>query len=90
MALTKAQLLEHALDSPALAAPPGVTHNFVNPSNLETAFYIELVICMTVSSLVVCMRIWTKARLIRKFGREDCKQSSILLRFLRVENSDKL
>lgn len=90
MAVTKAQLLEHALDLPALAAPPGITHNFVNPSNVYTVYLIDLVICMIVSSLVVCMRMWTKARLIRKFGREDCKQSIILFRFLRVGNSDQL
>lgn len=90
MAATKAQILELALDLPALAAPPGLTHNFVNPPNLKTAYYIDVAICMTVSSLVVCMRIWTKARLIRKFGREDCKQSSILFRFLRIANADKL
>ena len=89
MAATKAQLLEHKLNLPALAAPPGLTHKFVNPSNLETAYYIDVVLCMTVSSLVVCMRIWTKARLIRKFGREDCKQL-ILFRFLSSGNSDKL
>lgn len=74
MAATKSQLLEHALNLPALAAPPGLTHNFVNPSDLETTYYIDVVLCMTVSFLVVCMRMWTKARLIRNFGREDCKE----------------
>ena len=78
MAATKAQILENLLNSPALEAPPGLTHNFVNPPNLETAFYIDVVLSITISFLVVCIRIWTKARLIRKFGREDCKPPSIL------------
>lgn len=76
MAATKSLLLEHALNLPALAVPPGLTHNFVNPSDLETEFYIVMILCLTISSLVVCMRMWTKARLIRKFGREDCKELS--------------
>lgn len=77
MTATNSLLLEHILDLPALAAPPGLTHNFVNPPDLETEYHITLLLCMTISFLVVCMRIWTKARLIRKFGREDCKEISI-------------
>lgn len=77
MAATKSPLTEDVLNSPAMAAPPGLAYNFVNPPNLDTEYYIDLVICLTISFLVVCMRIWTKARLIRKFGREDCKESSI-------------
>lgn len=76
MAATKPQLYELVLDLPALAAPPGVTPNFINPSNLQTEHYIVLVLSLVLSSLVVCMRMWTKARLIRKFGREDCKELS--------------
>lgn len=61
------------LELPALIAPPGVKYNFVNPPNLRTEFYIDLILCLTISSLAVSMRVWTKARLIKKFGREDCK-----------------
>lgn len=64
------------LELPALSAPLGVKYNFVNPSNLQTEFYIDLVLCLTISSLAVGMRIWTKARLIKKFGKEDCKEFS--------------
>lgn len=77
MADSKSLFLEHVLNLPAMAAPAGVTHNFVNPSDLETEYYIDLGLCLAISSLVVCMRMWTKACLIRKFGREDCKQLSI-------------
>lgn len=90
MVVTKDQLLAVLLNSPALATPPRITLNFINLANLDTNYHIELVICMTGSLLVVCMRIWTKARLIRKFGREDYKIWSILFRFLRVGNSNKL
>lgn len=77
MATTNVLLLEQMLNLPALAAPPGLTHNFVDPSDLETETYIGLTLCFTVSLLVVCMRMWTKARLVRNFGREDCKKLSI-------------
>lgn len=78
MAATKPLPLELMLELPALIAPPGVKYNFANPSNLRTDFYIDLVLCLTISSLAVGMRVWTKARLIKKFGREDCKEFSIL------------
>ena len=65
------------LDLPALAAPPGLAHNFVNPSNMETEYYIVLILSLTISLLLVCMRMWTKAHLIQKFGREDCEELSI-------------
>lgn len=73
MAATKPVPLELMLELPALIAPPGVNYSFVNPPNLRTDFYIDLVLCLTISSLAVSMRVWTKARLIKKFGREDCK-----------------
>lgn len=77
MDATKHITLDHMLDLPALAAPPGLTHNFVNPSDMETEYYIALILSLTISILVVCMRMWTKAHLIQKVGREDCKELSI-------------
>ena len=68
------QLLQKALDGPAMAPPPGVKPNFVNPPNLEKEFYADLILCLTISVLVVCMRMWTKARLVRKVQIEDCKK----------------
>lgn len=68
------QLLQKALDGPAMTPPPGVKPNFVNPPNLEKEFYIDLILCLTISVLVVCMRMWTKARLVRKVQIEDCKK----------------
>ena len=67
------QLLQKALDGPAMAPPPGVKPNFVNPPNLEKELYIDLILCLTIAVLVVCMRMWTKARLMGKVQIEDCK-----------------
>lgn len=74
MAAIKPLPLELMLELPALIAPPGVRYSFANPPNMRTDFYIDLVLCLTISSLAVGMRVWTKARLIKKFEREDCKE----------------
>lgn len=67
------QLLQELLNGPAMAPPLGTKPNFVNPPNLEKEFYIDLILCLAISVLVVCMRIWTKARVMRKVQIEDCK-----------------
>lgn len=67
-------LLQKALDGPAMAPPPGIIPNYVDPPNLEKEFYIDLILCLTISVLVVSMRMWTKARLVRKVQIEDCKK----------------
>lgn len=51
MAATKSPLTEDVLNSPAMAAPPGLAYNFVNPPNLDTEYYIDLLICLTISSM---------------------------------------
>ena len=90
MAATKNILVNHMLDLPAMAAPPGLTHNDVNPPDMEAEYYIAVILSLTISLLVVCMRMWTKAQLIQKFGKEDCKKlfiSPIKLMKLRADDS---
>ena len=77
------------LDLPEMVAPPGLTHNFVNPEDMETEYYVAVILSLTISLLVVCMRKWTKAQLIQKFGKEDCKKlfiSPIRLMKLRADD----
>ena len=74
------QAIQSLLDLPAMAAPPGLKHNFVNPPTLRTEFYVDLTVCLIVSVVAVCIRMWTKARLIRKVNIEDCKDFFLLLR----------
>lgn len=69
------QLLQKLLNGPGMAPPPGVKPNFVNPPNLEKEFYIDLILCLTISVLVVAMRMWTKVRVMRKVMIEDCKRN---------------
>ena len=61
------------LDGPALAPPPGVKPNFVNPSNLA---HPELaVLQLAIATFVVVMRIYTKLGVLRKMQAEDCEYS---------------
>lgn len=59
-----------------MAVPPGLKPNFVNPPTLETEFYVDLNVCLIVSILAVCIRMWTKVCFMRKVQIEDCKDSA--------------
>lgn len=75
MATTSSEM-QNLLDSPAMAAPPGLKHNFVNPPSLNTVLCVDFSVCFIVSAVAVVIRMWTKVRLIRKVEIEDCKDST--------------
>lgn len=66
------ELLEARLNGPAMAPPPGLYSNFIDPSNLDVYVIITLVFCMTFSTVAVLVRMYTKIFLIRKVLVEDC------------------
>ena len=73
------------LDQPAMAAPPGTHHNFLNPSNHQTLFRSIITFCLVLSVLAVGTRMWTKTRVIRKVVLEDCTWFKfIMLRLFRI------
>ena len=63
------------LDGPAMIAPPGMHHNFFNPTNQRTAYRSVVIFCLILSVLAVSMRMWTKIRVVRKVFLEDCKSA---------------
>lgn len=67
--------LQKLLNGPALVAPPGVQHNFANPSNSNKNYYVNISLCLAIASLAVLMRLWTTIFLIRKVRMEDGKPS---------------
>jgi hypothetical protein len=71
--------LKSVLDGPAMRAPPGEHHNFVNPSNMTITGRAVFSLCLIISVFAVGMRMWTKARLIRKVVLEDCNSYHQLL-----------
>lgn len=60
------------LDSPALVPPPGVRPDFFDPGNLHVVIISDLALCISISTLVFWMRMYTKLFIIRKTGWEDC------------------
>jgi len=69
---TSAQL-HQIMDGPALAPPDGIVPNLINPDNQTGCYILTIVICVTFSSLAVLARLYTKLRIARKIGWEDCK-----------------
>ncbi len=61
---------EAFLDLPAMPPPPGVTPNFVNPSNLRQPGLVAVQI--TLATIAVAMRLYTKKFIVRRMLVEDC------------------
>ena len=68
------------LDSPAMAPPPGVLPNFVNPQNLRAVIIAIVALCGSISTLVFWMRMYTKLFIFRKTGWEDCNFCPLQIR----------
>lgn len=63
--------IQNQLDGPALAPPPGVTPNFVNPPSFFTFSVVVVTLCLLFSTLAICMRMYTKLYIIRRVVLED-------------------
>jgi len=61
---------------PALQPPPGVVPNFVNPQSIahqtRTAIYVTLPLML----LFLVLRLYTRLRILRAVGADDCKSLS--------------
>ena len=58
---------------PALFPPLGVTPNFKNPESRGSEVIITSVICLTLMTLFVCMRFYTKIHIKRVVTWDDCE-----------------
>lgn len=70
--------IQKLLNGPALAPPPGVIPNFVNPDNAFVSYVVTVVLCVSTSTLVFWMRMYTKIYILQRLGWEDCKFSPFL------------
>ena len=57
---------------PAGRPPPGTISNFINPVTLKDPIVAINVIFLTVATLFVSLRIYTRKFLNRTIGSEDC------------------
>ena len=65
--------MQAILDGPAAEPPRGFTANFDNPPNSNVTFFFFLILCQTVATLVVLIRLYTKWFLLHSIMYEDCK-----------------
>lgn len=68
---------ERLLNEVALKAPPDVKPNFNYASSHKNLSYGVIALMLCLITLVVAMRIFTRARLLRRLSLEDCKLSSL-------------
>lgn len=57
----------------ALEPPSGINPDFVTPASLRKFDILGQTICLVLSTLFVWMRMYTKVRLTKSAGWEDCK-----------------
>lgn len=65
--------MQQLLEGPSLAPPPGVIPNFANPANFHTEYVVTVALCLSLSTTVLCMRMYTKFYIIRKTVWADCR-----------------
>ena len=64
--------LEALLDGPAGTPPAGVQSNFDNPPNLNTIIIIIKTLGLTLATLALLIRIYTRHHLSHSMGYDDC------------------
>lgn len=70
--MVNSQQVQMILRGPAMAPPPGIEPNFVDPQSLYQYHVLTIVLTVAISTLALVMRIYTKRCIIRKVGAEDC------------------
>lgn len=58
---------------PVSPPPPGVVPNFVNPTNVIGEFTAIAAIGSLITIVVVGLRLYTRAVIVKQIGYEDCK-----------------
>ena len=56
-----------------LPPPPGVVPNFINPPSEQPVIITVQVLCLVSSTAFVAARVYTKARILRTLGWDDCE-----------------
>ena len=64
------------MPSPGVIPPPeGITPNFVNPVYHSGGILLISVVFLTLSSIFLLLRLYTKAHILKQFEVEECKIS---------------
>lgn len=62
---------------PALAAPPGITSNLINPPHQQQVLIITMIIYLTLTTPFVLARMYTRHVINRRLWWDDCKSSRL-------------
>lgn len=65
--------LDALLDGPALAPPPGIEPNLVNPPDKIVASYLVTCFSLAISTLAVLVRMYTRAFVVKQVNFPDCE-----------------
>lgn len=65
--------LQVLLNGPALPPPPGVIPQLDHPPNLQGTGIAVQIVCLVLSTIALCMRLYTKTRIIRQLVPADCQ-----------------
>ncbi|KAL9611562.1 MAG: hypothetical protein Q9167_003809 [Letrouitia subvulpina] len=60
------------MKGPGLKPPTGVVPNFVNPFSRQDYGFLELGLCLGLSTVLIGVRAYTKLAIVKSVGREDC------------------
>lgn len=63
---------ENPLEEPAMQSPPGVEAHLTNSSDEQKYFYFCITFATVVPGILLLIRLYTKARLVRKMELSDC------------------
>ena len=67
------------MNGPGLPPPEGVIPNFDNPYNYQSLVLMTLVVCFTISTTFVALRMYIRVFLVKSLQWEDCKFSKVML-----------
>ncbi len=57
----------------SLPPPPGVIPNFIDPPKTQAGIIVVVAVGLLLTTVCVCIRVWTKVRITKKVEWEDCK-----------------
>ena len=64
---------EHAGQLPTIPAPPGEVSNFNTTVSLHLYDDLTQSVCLTIATVLIFIRIWTKWRILNVCGWDDCE-----------------
>ena len=64
--------LRRLLEGPAMSPPAGVIPNFHDPPNLDSFVALTLTLCLSIVTLAIALRMYTKVFILRVLAWEDC------------------